>query len=877
MKKKNLLLAVSLSTSFAFATNVSPVFAAPDYTPGVTVRENTDHSQWDADYIATFVYEDSDARDAVAVNVQGGFQFYDPAEVEADEYVGGEDNSDIEMFDAQGYVDGMFPSSTNTQGGGLIEYDMTEIAEDVFEVSIPVPANQYFYAYYVTYDGETDSIQVLDPANLPIANGDSDSGWSLFYAGNGETEGQEYIYPRSNMQGSVSYVEYTASDDTTQPLGVYLPYGYDSNKTYKTIYVSHGFGGNEVEWFNIGSANNIMDNLIADHEVASTIVVTMDNMHFGGDGAASAQNIVENIIPFMEANYSVSTDPEDRAMAGLSMGSIVTNTVARDYPEEFGYFGGFSGGTTDNDITHYDGEALSQTTYYLTAGCVDFAYNGVNPMSSETYMAMLDDLGVYYDFDLKPGGHDWFTWRDSFTTFVKDYLWDYEEAMPATPEGVTVTENTNHPEWDADYLATFVYHDMDSRDAVAVNVTGGFQFFKWDEVGSYVAFEDNSDIPTYSAYEFEEGMFPSSSNTETGSLIPYSMIEVSEEYFEVTIPVPANQWFYAFNVEYGDGSTVDQVKDPANMPVANGDSDSGWSLFYSGQGETAGQEYIYPSTQMQGTVSYFDYEAVDGTTQPLGVYLPYGYDSTKTYKTIYVSHGGGGNEVEWFNIGSAANIMDNLIADNEVAQAVVVTMDNQYFGWDSALTLPNVIDHIIPYVEANYSVSTDAADRAFCGLSMGSQTTNEMMKTYPEEFGYFGSFSGGNPDLVPTHYDADALNESVLYLTAGPVDIAYNNTSGRSVLDYRALLDDLGVGYDFDLKPGGHDWFVWRDSLTTFVKDYLWDSEEMMEPVEAETTTTTEDTIVDTGDSVNVALYGAGLIVAGAALAYLNKKNKRFN
>ncbi len=876
MKKKNLLLAVSVSTSFAFATNVSPVFAAPAYSPGVTVEENTTHPEWDADYIATFVYEDSDARDAVAVNVQGGFQFFD--ETEASAYVAMADNTAIPTYSAYDYVDGMFPSSTNTQTGSLIEYDMVEVEPEVFQVSIPVPANQYFYAYYVDYDGATETVQVLDPANMPVANGDSDSGWSLFYAGHGETAGQEYIYPRSNMQGTVSYVDYEAIDGTAQPIGVYLPYGYDSSKTYKTIYVSHGGGGNEVEWFNIGSAANIMDNLLVDHEVAQSVVITMDNQYFGWDYDQVLPNIVDHIIPFVEANYSVSTAAADRAMCGLSMGSMTTNQMAKTYPEEFGYFGSFSGGSTDLDPTHYDVDALNDSVLYLTAGPVDMAYNNTLGISSLDYMALLSDLGVDYDFDLKPGGHDWFVWRDSLTTFVKDYLWDYEEAMPATPEGVTVTENTNHPEWDADYLATFVYHDMDGRDAVAVNVTGGFQFFKESEVGSYVGLGDNTAIPTYNAFEFEDGMFPSSTNTQTGALIPYYMVEVTEEYFEITIPVPANQWFYAFNIEYGDGSTVDQMKDPANMPLANGDSDSGWSLFYSGHGETAGQEYIYPNTQMQGTVSYVDYEAVDGTTQPLGVYLPYGYDSTKTYKTIYISHGGGGNEVEWFNIGSAANIMDNLIADNEVAQAVVVSMDNNYFGWDFPQIAANVTTKIIPFIESNYSVSTDSADRAFCGLSMGSMTTGAMLQLETATFQYYGLFSGGAASMDINDYDLDLVRSRTIYVTGGLVDMALNNELlPNTVVNFEQLLTDYDIDHGFDLKPGGHDWFVWRDALTTFAMDYLWDSEAMMEPVEAETTTTTEDTIVDTGDSVNVALYGAGLMVAGAALALMSKKTKRFN
>ncbi|MEI3293186.1 MAG: hypothetical protein V8R63_06930 [Thomasclavelia ramosa] len=33
-------------------------------------------------------------------------------------------------------------------------------------------------------------------------------------------------------------------------------------------------------------------------------------------------------------------------------------------------------------------------------------------------------------------------------------------------------------------------------------------------------------------------------------------------------------------------------------------------------------------------------------------------------------------------VGAVPNIMDNLLADNEVADCIVVTMDNTYFEWD---------------------------------------------------------------------------------------------------------------------------------------------------------------------------------------------------
>lgn len=478
------------------------------------------------------------------------------------------------------------------------------------------------------------------------------------------------------------------------------------------------------------------------------------------------------------------------------------------------------------------------------------------------------------------------------------------QGLEAYPLGVTVEQNTN-PEWDADYKATFVFQDEDPKDAIRVNIQGGFQFYKESETGTYQAFGDNSAIPCYDAFAYEDGMYAASSNVQTNAMNSYEMTEIGDDLFELTMPLQANQYFYAYYIEYGDGTTSDQVLDPANLPSNNGDSNPGWSLFYVGMGETAGQEYIYPASGATGNVEYIPYSAVDGTTQYLGVYTPANYDPAKTYKTIYVSHGGGGNEVEWLTIGSVKNIMDNLIAIDQVAPTIVVTMDNQYFDWDYDLVLANVMDCIIPKIEATYSVAPEASDRAFCGLSMGAMTTNEMMKRYPGEFGYFGAFSGGNSDLDPTHFDGAKLNAATLYFTAGTVDIAYNNEMGISTLDYLAVLDDLGINYDFDLKLGGHDWYVWRDSFATFVKDYLWDvfapidetpvgndstdvlsddtQDAMVDQPNQETlpnelgAKANESGIIETADEATIVIYLAALIAGVAGLYLFGKKTNNQN
>lgn len=72
--------------------------------------------------------------------------------------------------------------------------------------------------------------------------------------------------------------------------------------------------------------------------------------------------------------------------------------------------------------------------------------------------------------------------------------------------GVTVEKNTN-PEWEADYTATFIYKDKYARDATNVSVSGGFQFYKPEEVQSFANTGDGANIPCYNAYQYQDGMF----------------------------------------------------------------------------------------------------------------------------------------------------------------------------------------------------------------------------------------------------------------------------------------------------------------------------------------------------------------------------------
>ena len=423
-----------------------------DMQEGVTVSKNTMFPQSDAKYQATFVVDSNQLNGPVVnVQLQGGFQFL---KAEDDHYYidNNGDASQITFYSAYEYKDGMYPiggvSHTLRKDfkydSGCILYNM-ERKGHFYTVTMPLPATEYYYGYYVTYANGTTKNHVQDPQNHSLVNDASghDAQWSYVYVGDSSDalKGQEYIYERNDSKkGTIKFDQYetkapTKDESGINHFGVYLPNGYEQGKDYKTLYLIHGGGGNETEWYQLGSAKNIFDNLITDGEVEDTVVIFVDesNMRGGFNTEAVSQkvdNLVNYLVPYVESHYKVSKNKDDRALSGLSQGSIESSAVLQLYTNEFKYYGLYSGTVTVEDKYFTDDviEAMKTRNIFLAGGTLDLGTINSPSKGSflDYYCPHLDKIGVNYDFELENGGHDWNVWRAALTTFVKDYLWNID-------------------------------------------------------------------------------------------------------------------------------------------------------------------------------------------------------------------------------------------------------------------------------------------------------------------------------------------------------------------------------------------------------------------------------------------------------------------
>jgi enterochelin esterase-like enzyme len=135
----------------------------------------------------------------------------------------------------------------------------------------------------------------------------------------------------------------------------------------------------------------------------------------GGWGEAFTNDLLKDIIPYMEANYSVYTDVEHRALAGLSMGGMQTRTIVQGNPDKFRYVGVFSGGTISvQSITNIDAFKKTVKLVFMSYGANEGGSAGLKAAADS-----IEQAGVKAVTYVSPGSaHDFVSWDRSLYFFA---------------------------------------------------------------------------------------------------------------------------------------------------------------------------------------------------------------------------------------------------------------------------------------------------------------------------------------------------------------------------------------------------------------------------------------------------------------------------
>ena len=107
---------------------------------------------------------------------------------------------------------------------------------------------------------------------------------------------------------------------------VYLPAGYTSSKQYPVLYLLHGYGGDQNDWWVFDDMADDADAMISSGEIPEMIIVTpdggtwmyIDNCY--GNGINYEQYFFQDLMTDVESRYSIRRERGSRAIGGFSMG-----------------------------------------------------------------------------------------------------------------------------------------------------------------------------------------------------------------------------------------------------------------------------------------------------------------------------------------------------------------------------------------------------------------------------------------------------------------------------------------------------------------------------------------------------------------------------
>jgi enterochelin esterase-like enzyme len=621
------------------------------------------------------------------------------------------------------------------------------------------PFEPGLYYYQVTGD---DSKVLKDPTNPTSVA--SEPEWSTFFI---PGESAALLADAPDAAGTIESLTYrsTVAGEQREALVWVPPTHREVGKKLPVLYLQHGGGQSFRDWVEVGRAEQILDNLWLAGEIEDMLVV-MGN----GNVEDFSTELLENIVPAVEAEYRVSRAAKDRALAGLSMGGGQAFEVFREHPGAFSAIGTFGAGRF-GDLEGLDVKKMNQKTdlFRMYVGNkTDIAYNDVYDAIQE-----FDAAGLRYQFDgVNPdAGHNWNAWQENLIDFAPR-LFDRGSSDPGMSEGHTaLTERFEPP-------------------------APGTTPTPWISDDGFVTFETTTDFADAEYVSVWANWAPG------GSWLRVEMNKVGDRW-RATVG-PLDPWSYHYRL------IVDRqaVKDASNPTRVT--SEPAWSTFLV-QGEESRLLADVPAGQ-GGDLEVMTYQSdVAGQERSAYVWTPPGYapERAEPYPLFVLNHGGGQSWTDWVEVGRAPQILDNLTLDGTIEPMVVVMPNGNVPDYPREL-----LENVVPVTEERYNVSSDPADRALAGLSAGGARTVSVLKAHPGEFAWIGTFAAGFGGTAGV--DAEAINAGTeLYrlYTGDITDFTYG-----SVMNSLPVLDELGIEYEFaGVTVGPHGWNTWQKNLIDFV------------------------------------------------------------
>ncbi|MCB0020991.1 MAG: hypothetical protein KDE09_24515, partial [Anaerolineales bacterium] len=220
---------------------------------------------------------------------------------------------------------------------------------------------------------------------------------------------------------------------------IYLPpcYGLDG-RTYPALYLLGGNIHDETIWTTL-LIDEAADRGISQGAYPPFIIVMPDGgypANYTSGGAGSYETLVlDELIPYIEANYCVWGEPAGRAIGGLSRGGYWALEIAFRHADQFVSVGGHSpalldiaaGPTLNPEYTVFNND-LGDLRLYLDIGIDDYLSGQI-----ETWHEAIAAAGIPHIWALNPGGHDEPYWTGNGPAYLDWYTEPWSPVRASYP------------------------------------------------------------------------------------------------------------------------------------------------------------------------------------------------------------------------------------------------------------------------------------------------------------------------------------------------------------------------------------------------------------------------------------------------------------
>jgi len=221
------------------------------------------------------------------------------------------------------------------------------------------------------------------------------------------------------------------------------------------------------------------------------------------------------------------------------------------------------------------------------------------------------------------------------------------------------------------------------------------------------------------------------------------------------------------------------------------------------------------------------------------VVKPNDYNEGKKFPVLYLLHGAGGKYSDWVTNVPDKQTVQKLADEYDM---IIVCPDGNVTSWyfdspvDPTYKYETYISsELVNYIDEHYSTIKNRSGRAITGLSMGGHGALYLAFRHQDVYGACGSMSGGvdlrpfpeNWDIAkrlgkyseyPDRWEANSVINLTYLLTANHLAITFD--CGSSDFFYQVNVNlhqkllERNIPHDFTVRPGGHSWDYWGNSIT---------------------------------------------------------------